>query len=86
MFISEFYEEESLKNMISEIYKSRDAKNESFKRMPGLFTMLDKLGVQRGDYHIHLTDPSFPKKGFPIDHAFLVSSFHFLNLFIIAIM
>lgn len=47
MFISEFYEEESLKNMISEIYKSRDAKNESFKRMPGLFTMLDKLGVQR---------------------------------------
>ena len=37
MFISEFEKEKSLWNVMSAIYKNRDAKTTSFKRLPELF-------------------------------------------------
>ena len=41
IFISEFEKEEILWNVMSEIYKKRDAKRVSFKRFPELFEMSD---------------------------------------------
>ena len=42
MFIPEFEKEESLWSVISESYKNRNAKNESFKRLPELFGISGK--------------------------------------------
>ena len=44
-----------------------------------VFAMCGKLGVQKGDCRIHLTDPSVPTKVFPIDHAYLGFFFHFFS-------
>ena len=41
MFISEFEKKENLWNLMSEIYKNRDAKKASFKRVPELIEGLN---------------------------------------------
>ena len=53
MFISEFEKKESLRNVISKIYKSHDAKKKaSFKRFPELFEGLDFFNSWGKQFHI----------------------------------
>ena len=44
--------------------------------------MLGKLGYQKRDYHIHLTDTLVLTKILPIDYAFFAFWFHFFLLFV----
>ena len=44
--------------------------------------MLGKLGVQKGDYRIHLTDTLVAKTVLPIDNAFYFHIYIYIYIYI----
>ena len=58
-------------------YKNGNTKNKSFRKLPELFGMSAKQGIQKAGYRIHLTDPFILNEGFTHWSRFLRFSLHF---------